>query len=495
MKRLLLPIFLISLVGLIFTSSCKKDEEEGEKVKFSVIQEPAGANRVIIKNETTGAACLWEWYQGTSTTPMGSSNNNTDTIDFAFAGNYTIKITVSLAEGDESRTQSITVDSDDATLFSNPMWTNLTGGVGESKTWVLDVDGKFLPGPLSFMGTAWDFVAKENDGDDAWMWDAPTSFTFELTGEEGWLNYKNLRMELPGDDGYGTMTFDLMGGYNYTADKKKEDPESGSFVLNISEAKLTINGATILRSYKPHCAVKDDPNCEGDDCAVHEVDGIVCVSNWTDYMIYDLTDTLLRLAVLRDQDVQGEGACWLIYNFVEKTAYDSYVPETFTYTESVNTAFTKADLVGTWKYADVPQGWIAFKAEGTKGTVIPAYLFGHWDTRAEVVADLVSWGGGNVDSVFTANSGNTYVFNDDLSCTLNGVANTYSIANGVITFGTALAGTEFSLVWLTLSGTELKVIDVQYYGDNKEAYTPLGVWIGQKNGSKDEYQAVQLVKQ
>lgn len=495
MKKLLFPFLLISLVGLVFTSSCKKDEGEEEKVKFSVTQEPAGANQVILKNETTGASCLWEWYMGTSTTPMGSSNDDEVTVNFAFAGDYTIKITVSLAEGAESRTETITVDSDDATLFSDPMWTYLTGGVGEEKTWVLDVEAKFFPGPLSFMGTSWDFVAKENDGDDAWLWDADLGFTFELTGDAGWEQYKNLRMELPGDDGYGTMTFDLMGGYNYTADKKKEDAESGSYVLNIAEAKLTINGATILRSYKPHSAVKDDPACEGDACAVHEVDGIVGISNWSDYMIYDLNEDSLRLAVLRDQDVQDEGACWLIYNFVEKTTYDNFVPETFTYSESVNTAFTQADLVGTWKYADVPQGWIAFQADGDKGTTKPAYLFEYWDTREEVVADLVSWGGGNVDSVFTANSTNTYVFNNDGSCTLNGVANTYTVASGVITFGTELAGTEFNLIWLTLSGTELKVIDVQYYGADVEAYTPLGTWIGQKNGSKNEHQAVQLVKQ
>ncbi|HJX72040.1 MAG TPA: hypothetical protein VJ346_08815 [Bacteroidales bacterium] len=251
MKKLLLPILLISIVGLFFLSSCKKDEEEEEKVKFSVTQEPAGANQVILKNETTGASCLWEWYQGTSTTPMGSSNDDNVTVNFAFAGDYTIKITVNLAEGAESRTETITVNSDDASLFSDPAWTKLTGGVGQEKTWVLDVDGKFLPGPLSFMGTSWNFVTKENDGDDAWLWDAPTSFTFELTSDAGWQQYKNLRMELPGDDGYGTMTFDLKGGYNFKADKKKEDPETGVFVLNLSEAKITLTDATILRSYKP----------------------------------------------------------------------------------------------------------------------------------------------------------------------------------------------------------------------------------------------------
>jgi hypothetical protein len=479
-------------VGLFFVTSCKKDNGEEEKVKYSVIQEPAGANKVILKNETTGASCLWEWYQGTSTTPMGSSNNDIDTVNFAFAGTYTIKITVNLAEGAEERTEIITVNSDDASLFGNPKWTYLTGGVGQSKTWVLDVEGKFLSGPLSFMGTAWDFVAKENDGDDAWLWDAPTSFTFELTSDDGWKKYKNLRMELPGDDGYGTMTFDLIGGYNFTADKKKENPESGSFVLDIDEAKLTIIGGTILRSYKPHCAVLDDPNCEGEDCAVHEVDGIVGISNWSDYMIYDLTDTLLRLAVLRDQDVQGEGACWLIYNFVEKDVYESFVPEQFTYTEPVLTTFTKDNLVGTWKFDDVAQDWIGWTAVGDKGTTYEAKRLNSWNTRADMISTLEGWGASDATATFTAADAKEFVFNADGSCTLGGVANTYSVASGVITFGTALTN-EFSLVWIGLTGTSVSVIHpVQDSDGNPLTYT--GIWLGQKNGDKNESSCVHLIK-
>lgn len=488
-------MMLFLLAGLFLVTSCKDDDEPEEAVKYEVTQATQGANQVIVSNQTPNAACLWEWFKEGIATPMGTSTSNDDTINFAFAGTYTVRITVALTAGTESKETTIVVAQDDLTLFSNPLWTKLTGGPGQEKQWVLDIEGKYLPGPLSFLGTSWDFVEKKNaNQDDAWSWDAGTDFTFELTSEEGWKKYKNLRMELPEPDGYGVMKFNLIGDYNFIADKKKEDPETGTFSMDISTMTLTLTGGTILRSYKPHAAVKDDPSCEGDDCAVHEADGIVGISDWQNYKIYQLTDTLLRLAVSRDQDVQGEGVCWLIYNFVEKNLYDNFVPEQFTYSESVKTSFTQADLVGTWKYAAVPQGWIAYNATGDKGTNIPAHLFGKWDTREQVVSDITSWGAGNVDSVFTANSTNTYVFNNDGTCTLNGVANTYTVANGVITFGTALTN-EFSLVWLTLTGTELKVIDVQYYGDNVEAYTPLGIWIGQKNGSKDEYSAVQLVKQ
>ncbi|MFT3751450.1 MAG: hypothetical protein QM800_00675 [Paludibacter sp.] len=99
---------------------------------------------------------------------------------------------------------------------------------------------------------------------------------------------------------------------------------------------------------------------------------------------------------------------------------------------------------------------------------------------------LAEWGGDV--SVFAATAGNTYVFNSNGTCTLNGIANTYSVANGVITFGTDLTN-EFSLVWITLTGKVVKIAD-------PKAGTALnGLWLGQQNDAKNEYKAVHIVKQ
>jgi len=81
-----------------------------------------------------------------------------------------------------------------------------------------------------------------------------------------------------------------------------------------------------LRSYKPFARVKDDPNCTT-DCSTHVVNGIAGISDWQHYMIYTLNDTVLRLAVSRDQDVHGEGVCWLVYNFISKLYDDTHEAE------------------------------------------------------------------------------------------------------------------------------------------------------------------------
>lgn len=385
----------------------------------------------------------------------------------------------------------VTIATTDLTYFDTDYWKKLTGGFDASKTWVLDLDAKLHEAPMSFYGTGWDFVTSEftsGDSDLDWYWDPATSWV--------WEGYPNNRMWEPGTEGYGSMTFSLEGGnMTFIADKKKEPAETGSFSIDWDTRSLGTQGATILRSYKPTAYTTDE---ETHLDTTWNGSGLEGFSNWYNTKILSLTDSVLRLAVLRDQDVDGEGECWVVYNFVETNVYDTYIPadEQFTYSEenSINTAFTQEDLVGTWKYADVPQGWIAFAASGDQGTENPAYLFGGWDTRDQVVTDITSWGATDVAATFAAADANEYIFNADGSCSLNGVANTYTYADGVITFGTALTN-EIELVWLTIAGTELKVIDVAFYTAPDVAYTPLGTWFGQKNGAKDEFSAVQWVKQ
>jgi hypothetical protein len=39
-----------------------------------------------------------------------------------------------------------------------------------------------------------------------------------------------------------------------------------------------------------------------------------------------LTENTLQLAVLRDPELSGEGACLLVYNFISKEYYDNWTP-------------------------------------------------------------------------------------------------------------------------------------------------------------------------
>jgi hypothetical protein len=466
--------YLTSILGvllILLAYACKKEETPVDNTPVLDVNFFYEVNAHVVTFTTTLTGNVW-WTESGSGTDYTAVNQEAE-VEFAEAGTYTFTCSV-LDEGETltSTPFDVVVEIGDTSVYAAEYWINLTGGYNKSKTWVLDVDAKVLPGPLSFMGTAWDFVLEENVGDDAWLWDADLNFTFEDDSA-------NVRMDWPGEEGYGSMTFDLINGKNFTADKKKTAAESGTYVLDWDTRTLTITGATILHDYKPFAVV---------DGVV--VDGKTGISDWNNYKIYDLTDTLLRLAVSRDQDVHGEGVCWLIYNFVETNIYESIVVEQpKTYEAPVLSSFTAADLEGTWIYDQVAQDWIGWVEEGSGEG---GKRLNGWTTRADMASTLEGWGASNPDSVFTANDAKEFVFNNDLSCTLAGVANTYSVTDGVITFGTALTD-ELSLVWISITGTEAHVLDVQY-DNNGDPYTYEGIWIGVKNGDKDESSAVHLIK-
>jgi hypothetical protein len=284
---------------------------------------------------------------------------------------------------------------------------------------------------------------------------------------------------MPAQD-YGTITFngvDLTVSTNVFGEIK-----SGSFDFDPTTMKLTIN----------NCILPIDTG------RLNE--GQYEEFNLHNLRIFSLADSGMQVGIKRSFE-GGDVSEWVnVYNFICDD-YDYPVPEEFTFEEAPKTSATAADLVGTWKLADVPMGWIGYTKVGDQGTTIPARLFEKWDKRADVVATLESWGLSDIAAEFTANDANTYVFNADGSCTLNGVANNFAVSNGIITLTTALDSSEFHMEtgWLNhvLGGTDITVIDVNHYGSEEEYadYTPEGIWIGQQNGDKNEYSGFQLVKQ
>jgi hypothetical protein len=366
---------------------------------------------------------------------------------------------------------SIEILQDDKSFLELPEWKNLTDGT--SKSWVLDVDAKLHDGPISFYTLTWDFVAGAYTDDATWFW----------TPDPAWA-WANALAE-PGTDGYGVMTFDVTDGFKFTADKKKEDPESGTFAFDYEKRTLKLTGASILRSYKPNADVKTDPTCVDTDavkCETRKENGITGISDWSNYHIFALTDSVLRVAVLRDQDVTGEGDIYIVYNFVEKVVYESIIPETFTYTEPVNTSFTANDLVGTWKFPLVPYDWVGWYGTGNKGSIIEAAPLNNWADSTAMIG--TGWAISSAD--LKAALDDVFVFNNDGTCNLNGVANTYTVANGVITFGSEAT---ISVGWFAQTGTSIKVLNV--VGASIEG----GIWIGNKNGDKSESSSFHLIKQ
>lgn len=478
-----LKVAIVALGVVALAFSCNKDDDDDPVVNDAPVlgvnfNYSVDAN--VVTFTTTLAGNVWWTNSGTDYPAVDKRAE----VAFAEAGTYTFTCSI-LVNGVTLTSDpfNVVVEVGDATIYDTDYWKNLTGGYGEKRGWVLDVEAKVHAGPLSFLGTSWDFVAGDYaDQNDAWMWDADLNFTFEPDSA-------NVRMDWPGDEGYGVMYFDLINGRNFFADKKKEAPETGTYTLDWNNRTITLTGATILRSYKPFAQVQDDPNCEGDDCPKHQEDGINGISDWVNYKIFELTDTVLRLAVLRDQDVHGEGAAWLIYNFVEANTYASIVVDPPpVLVEPVLTSFTANDLVGTWKFDEISQDWIGWGEVGIGGRRLNG-----WNTRADMIATLTSWGAADAQAIFDAGDAKEFVFNADGSCMLGGVANNYTVTDGKIHFTNDLTD-EFSLVWIGLAGKDVTVLDVKLDVDGN-AYTSPGIWIGQKNGAKDESSSVLLVKQ
>lgn len=304
LSKILAALFL----PLIIMMACQKENYNLEpaidksSVKFTVVQDRAvdpGGNTVILTNETQGVLPMWDYGTGRSTRMK-------DTVRFAFKGTYMVKFSV-LSGGKEVKLDSVPVEvtADNLSYVQDEEWINLTGGPGNEKVWLLDTEGKMGAGPITFLDPA-NFA-------NVWWWPGTADV------------YPGVMAA--GD--YGSMTFSLQGGPFFRNEKLIEAgvKENGTFSLDLAAKQLTLDGATILRSYKP------------------SKNGVNGISNWSKYEIIALTENSLRLGVLRDKDVDGEGPAILVYNFISKEYSDNWVPVETGPDEGFNPSFKAGELL------------------------------------------------------------------------------------------------------------------------------------------------------
>lgn len=297
----------ILLVGISLFISCKKDTYSLESlpaessIKFDVVQDlnvDAGGNTVYLINQTPQTVPIWDY--GT-----GKSNRQVDTIRFAFAGEYEIKYSAVTGGGVvEMEPVKITVTQDNLNYVNDPLWTLLTGGVGEEKTWVLDAnangDKKFFTSPIYFAGMDNAYGTIADDGQSV-EW---TQVCTDPTGPNCWTygpNYTSDTWAAEKRD-YGNMTFSLKGGPFLKTDHKGVagiGEENGTFFLDVNTLTLTTSNATPLHvSYTPNDAVG--------------------MYTWR---ILSLTDNTLQLAVKHKTKAEYQ-----VLNFISKEYSDSWTP-------------------------------------------------------------------------------------------------------------------------------------------------------------------------
>jgi hypothetical protein len=293
MNNLKLSLYAV-LLAAVFMASCKDDTYElgalldKSQINYEVLQPAAidaGGNTVVLKNNTPGTISMWDY--GT-----GRSNRQIDTIRIAFKGTYTIKFSAITAGGIvECDSKTITVTKDNFSYVNDPMWTNLTGGVGHKKKWFLDVDAKsvtrLFSGPLFFHGRSMKYGGGCVDAVDCWNWDA---------------DYAGNSWVMPAAD-YGSMTFSLINGpFIDTNQKTVGRTESGTYYLDVNKKTISITDAGIL----------------------HDLGRDACVAAWGDVKILSLTENGMQLGVLR---TSCEGPCLLVYNYISEDYYNNWTPK------------------------------------------------------------------------------------------------------------------------------------------------------------------------
>ncbi|OQP61184.1 hypothetical protein A3860_05565 [Niastella vici] len=290
MKYIIRIALFISIAVLTVVSCKKKDYSLGNlpdksqidmEIKQDLTVDPGG-NTVYLINHTEKIEPVWDYGTGRSMLQI-------DTIHYAFVGDYKIARSAVTSGGlVYLDTVTIHVTKDNLKYVNDPFWNLLTGGPGQEKTWVWDIDAngqcKVFDGPLFFSGAdiGWHAECMKTGG-DCWSW---------------WPKYDDIKgwIGIPPAD-YGTMTFSLKGGpfvkvvHNTLPSR---GTENGTFYLDKDKKTLTMNNATPL-----HSAALDN-----------------CAVSWSNLKLIELTDTKLQIGYIRNAGCGG--AATIILNYYAK---------------------------------------------------------------------------------------------------------------------------------------------------------------------------------
>ena len=481
MKTRNLNIYILLLGMAMALFACQPDEFSlgsllsKEDLEYSITQNADDPNMVILESQTPGFTPLW-------VTPTGRSTKLIDTLRFPFAGDYKFVYGVQSNGGFvQADTFNLSITTNNFNYVDDPLWTMLTGGVGQSKTWVLDLFtqdvapnySKYFVGPQYFWGTedTWksfhllaDGISREEVNaqlgiEDGWNWDA------DWAGNGSWLFGGE-----PAQD-YGTMTFDLIDGPHLIVDHLVSGiQESGTYTFDADAKTMRTTDATIVHP----------PALEGQ------------VSDWTDITVLNLTENTLQLGVIR---TEGDPAM-LLFNFISKEYSDNWVapdlpdPEP-PYNGNANEDLTTAtSTTKTWKIdLDIPYNW-----HGLDGTALNEVA----TTTSEGGFAFTTWTPPYDDAAFSAvsmtltkedDNGGTY----KIKTLSNSYEGTYSVdENNNIDFGQPI--TFFSGVggWLTFGTTAENSLRIIL--SEKDALGNIeGIWLGQRSSEKDEYISLHMV--
>jgi hypothetical protein len=460
--------YIIFMIAGLFLIACSPDsynmgekdvttDDLAEGIAYSVTPDPSNPNIIHLKSNMQGYTCLWNH-------PQGRSQKPTVDLRLPFAGEYEVSFGVEtrggVVYGAPHRFTVSTVCTD---FIQDEMWTFLSGGVGESKTWVLDLDAsgtcRYFAGPLFFYGVddSWATVTEgQTVTGDSWSWAA------DWKGNGSWL------FGSTGAADFGSMTFDLKDGANAVVEHLVlGKTEKGTYMLDTENHTLRLTDAEIL----------------------HDPGRSSIVTQWGNIKVLALTKDYMQLGVLRDND-PSEGPCQLSYNFVSKDYADNWTPGEQAAPEPTLPDGWQDDVSRTvitsikWVFSEEnPVDWCNLNGSRMNG----------WNTPSDYpdwlgTPDPAVFGGFSMTLDSEDNSA-VFVTSDGTTSTCSYTLNEKGIYtfDGAVPSQTVVGGVSFAADF----NNQLRLMSIE----KDELGVVSGIWLGARAADKDEYTAYHFVPQ
>lgn len=483
MNKILKFFSLLSIVAIMFTSCSPeetslgaKDVKSGDLVEGIAykIEHDATNPNIVYLTSLIGTQYVPLWNH-----PQGRSQEQKVTLNIPFAGTYKVQFGVETRGGVVyGDTTTFKVDNMYAGFISDPMWTMISGGSGNEKTWYLDLDAtgisRYFKAPIYFFtkNYTWDnlhYSTGESylDGGD-FTWDAKEAITPNLTDGAAtwyWLADWAGNSWMCAKADFGTMKFNLKGGANIIVDQEAYGlgASAGTYMLDTKAHSIKFSGA-----YPLH-----DTSRDGD------------MKSSTELRILFLTKDAMQIIV----DPSG-----VVYNYISKEYKDNWTPGVVVEPEptlpagwqsdisqtvnksvkwvlSTETPFNWANLDGSlmntdWTSPDKYAGWTGFNADA-----VASYTKFSLTLNSETNATVyVSPNGTSTSGTYTLDEKGVYTF--------TGVKPNFVICGGWVTLATTAAN-------------QWRITKIEK--DAAGAVT--GMWVGQRDAVKPEYMVYHLISQ
>jgi hypothetical protein len=281
MKRKLYTLVAAVVLGTLF--SCEPIEDRNSLPEMTYTEatlhhtEVVTDNTLLLTNNDKDVVAYWTVTDATGAN-FGHFNGNSTPVTIPFKGTYTVTYTGYTRAGAVfTSPKTITVlKTDLSSITTDPKWAILANGAA-GKTWVLDMSG-----PVGWAGL--DYPAKSGDN---WAW-------LPAITDISWAGFEI--------KDWGEMRFDLNEAYNVSVTQTayvgtSQTTKAGTFAFDIANDKITFDGGVEV---------------------LHGGNYYEDVSNWTTVHVIELTETSMRLGVIRDQSRSGEGKCQIVFHYKPK---------------------------------------------------------------------------------------------------------------------------------------------------------------------------------